>query len=473
MKKSVKQILKTFLIMLMAVSMVACSSAPAPAVEEPATEAEGASEATEPSEPTTIYYWTQQTQSERLENIRALLDVFEILNPDVKVELLGVDENDFSAQFAAAGETQNRPALIEATQILSMSLDQEGVIDGKANADVINTIGANEYLSGSLELVESADGFYGVPFHFFLQGIWYRTDWFEEAGLEAPTSWENIKKAAEHFYKPENKQYGILLGTQPDNFTQQVFTQFAATNNAHLFNENGELAIDSPEFIETVEMYKELAQYNPPGPQTWRARDYYIQGKLPMFFYSTYIMDDLSTAEAAQSSLTNENFGDLEGGEFDAELVNKTGFVPVISNASDASYGELSTLSIITNDNAAVTEAAKRLATFFYQEENYVPYLHVAVGLMPAMNSTIQSESFLNDPKGAYARYGGDRIVEIASGVGEIKDFLSLNGQPVPEASQILAKNILAETLYNIVIDDKDVVSEIEMAKKKMQSVVE
>ena len=31
-----------------------------------------------------------------------------------------------------------------------------------------------------------------------------------------------------------------------------------------------------------------LAKYNPPGPQNWRARDYYLQGKMGMFFYSTY-----------------------------------------------------------------------------------------------------------------------------------------------------------------------------------------
>lgn len=473
MKKRFMSLLKSALIILLAFSMVACSTANN-ANTAPASGDEVKETVAENKEPVTIYYWTQQTQSERLENIRALLDVFEILNPDVKVEMLGVDENDFSSQFAAAGDTQNRPSLIEATQILSMSLSQEGVIDSAASKLVVDRIGSKEYLDGSLDLVQLEDGsFYGVPFHFFLQGIWYRTDWFEQAGLKPPTSWENIQAAAEYFYKPEDKQYGILLGTQPDNFTQQVFTQFAATNNAHLFDAEGNLAIDTPEFVETVEMYKKLAAYNPPGPQTWRARDYYIQGKLPMFFYSTYIMDDLSTAEAAASSLTNENFSDLEGGEFDAELVNNTGFIPVISNQSEASYGELSVLSVIKNDDERKTDAAVRLAEFFYQEENYVPYLHIAVGLLPAMKSTIDSETFLNDPKGAYAKYGSERILEIASGVGEIRDFLSIDGKPVPESSVILSKNILAQTLYNIIIEGKDVQEEIDAAKAEMKSAIE
>ena len=469
-----KRILSMVLVFVMSFSLIACSS-PAPS-NEAATEApaeEATEEVAESSEPVTIHYWTQQTQNERLENIRALLDVFEILNPDVKVEMIGVDENDFSSQFAAAGDTQNRPVLIEATQILSMSLSQEGVIDSDANKAVIDTIGADEYLDGSLDLVKLDDGtYYGVPFHFFLQGVWYRTDWFEQAGLEAPDSWENILAAAEYFYKPEDKQYGILIGTQPDNFTQQVFTQFATTNDAHLYDAEGNLTIDSPEFIEAVEMYKKLAEYNPPGPQNWRAGDYYIQGKLPMFFYSTYIMDDLSTAEAAASSLTSENFSELEGGEFDAELVNNTGFIPVISNKSDSSYGELSTLSILKNDDARKTEAAERLAEFFYQQENYVPYLHIAVGLLPAMKSTIQSDDFLNDPKGAYAKYGGERILEIASGVGSIRDFLSIEGKPLPESSTILAKNILAQSLYNVIIEDKDVNEEMSAARVEIESAV-
>lgn len=480
MLKTLKKLFRTAVVFMLVLSMVACSQKPADTDTSNDTtattdskEETGTSEETESEEPVTINYWTVQTQSERQEKIRAMLDVFEILNPDIKVNLLAVDENEFSAQMAAVGNFENRPNLIESSKILSLSFSQEGLIDYSANEAVVEAVGKDEFIDGALDTVQLEDGsYFGIPFNFFAQGIWYRKDWFEEAGLEAPDTWENIMAAAEYFYNPQEKQYGVLVGTMPENFTQQVFAQFATSNGAHLFDKDGNLIIDTPEFKETVEYYNQLAKYNPPGPQTWRARDYYIQGKLPMFFYSTYIMDDLSTAEAAAGSLTSENFSDLEGGEFDQKLVDNTGFVPVISKKSGSSYGEVYTLSIIKNDDDRKTTAANRLAQFFYEEENYVPYVHVAVGIMPVMVSTIEGDAFLNDPKGAYAKYGSDKILGIVNGIGNMKDFLSVDEQPMPKSSTILAKNILAQLLYNITIEGKDIDSEIEKAKKEMERAI-
>ncbi|WP_413700470.1 hypothetical protein ACLKMH_00815 [Psychromonas sp. KJ10-10] len=92
-----------------------------------------------------------------------------------------------------------------------------------------------------------------------------------------------MKKAAKYFYKPEDNQYGILLGTKADSYAEQCYTQFALSNSAGQFDKDGNLIFNSAGQVEVLDFYKNLAQYNPPGPQTWRARDYYLQGKLAMF----------------------------------------------------------------------------------------------------------------------------------------------------------------------------------------------
>lgn len=425
-------------------------------------------------DPVEIQFWTRQTQSERQEKIQVLIDVFEVLNPDIKVTMLPVEDNEFSAQLAAAG-VANRPSLIETSAFFAMSYSNENIVDSAANANIISAVGEDAFYPGSLKNVKMNDGsYFGVPFHFAAQGLWYRTDWFEEAGLEPPTTWENILKAAKYFNDPKNKQYGILIGTKPENYTQQVFTHLSTANGAHFFNDNGELDITTPEFIEAVEYYKELSKYTPPGPQNWRARDYYIQGKMAMFYYSTYIMDDLSLAEVAASSLTGDNFSDLGGGaEFDANLVKNTAFVPLISNTEPSAYGEIMTLSVLKTEDVKKSEAAQKLAEFFLSDENYIPYLHVAPGGMLAMKtSVLESEDFLKDPNGVYAKYGQAKILEIAGGLGDMKDFLNKNGKVYPEAASILAKNILAEMLYNITIEDKDINTEIANAEKEMIRVI-
>ena len=152
---------------------------------------------------------------------------------------------------------------------------------------------------------------------------------------------------------------------------------------------------------ETVEFYNELQQYSPPGPQTWRARDYYLQGKMAMFFYSTYIMDDLALAKVAASSLTGDNFELLSGGTFDPDLVKNTKMVSSFKNTQESSYGVIVTLGITKNDDVKKTNAAKRLVSYLYEEDAYVSFLHMAPGGMnPVIRSVARSSKFMNDPKG-------------------------------------------------------------------------
>jgi len=252
---------------------------------------------------TPIEFWTTQTQSDRMKTIQLLVDTFQALNSGITVKLVPVDENEMPSQMAAASAAGRRPGLIEGSSELMLAFGEEGILDIKGATRMVQDVGKERFYQGALKMVETSEGdrYYGLPFHGWVQGIWYRADWFRDKGLEPPDTWKNILQAAKTFYKPEKNQYGILIGTKAENYAEQCFTHFALSNGAAEFNAKGELIFNSKEMLETLKYYAELAKYNPPGPHTWRARDYYLQGKMAMFFYSTYIMDDLALAEAAAS----------------------------------------------------------------------------------------------------------------------------------------------------------------------------
>lgn len=115
---------------------------------------------------------------------------------------------------------------------------------------------------------------------------------------------------------------------------------------------------------EAVAYYAELAKNTPPGPQGWRARDYYLQGKMAMFFYSSYIMDDLAIEENAKDSLTGDNFADLEGKNFDPELVTNTRLASTITNTQGAGYGTIVSLAIPKHGDAAKAAAAEKFIRY-------------------------------------------------------------------------------------------------------------
>jgi multiple sugar transport system substrate-binding protein len=440
-----------------------------------ATPAPAADQAPEVQGPVEIEFWTTQTQSDRQATIQVLVDTFEALNPDITINVIPVDENDVSTQVAAAAAAGTLPALGEFGAETAVALGAEGVIDVDANTQLIDTIGANRFYQGALRMVGDGQGsYYAVPFHGWIQGIWYRADWFEEAGLDVPRTWDEIMEAAEYFYEPRDNQYGILVGTTAEAFTEQVFTQFARSNGAALFDRDGNLVFNSPEMREAIEYYAELAQYNPPGPQTWRARDYYLQEKMAMFFYSTYIMDDLAIEDAAEASLTNENFADLEGASFDPELVENTRLSPIITNTQDAGYGVIVSLSLFDQGDPAETAAAQKFMQYLYTPNAYVTYLHMAPGGMnPVLPEVASNPRFLNDPAGVYKNYGGEKMEEITSGLESIESFGIVDGRRIEAASVIFERQIIPQMLFAITQEGADIDSAMAEAEAQMMEILE
>jgi multiple sugar transport system substrate-binding protein len=423
----------------------------------------------------TVEYWTTQTQSDRLQTIEVMADVFEALNPGIDVKVVAVDENDMPKQIAAAAASNTLPDLIEVGSNLSLAFSKEGIIDTASNSETIKKIGQDRFYKGALTLVENPElqEYVGIPYRGWIQGLWYRADWFKEAGLEPPTTWEAIEKAAKHFYQPENNQYGILVGTKADSYAEQCYTQFALSNDAGQFNKEGELIFNSDAQAEVLDYYKTLAQYNPPGPQTWRARDYYLQGKLAMFFYSTYIMDDIALAEAAAGSLSTENFKDLEGATFDPNLAKNTRLAATITNKSPSSFGTLVAFSIMKNNSKDDLEATKAFVEYMNEKDQVVAYSHMAVGgHLPMLRDIAETDEFLNDPKGIFNAYGRESIKEIVAGFDNIKNFSVVEGKVFPQSGEIFAKQIIPRMIYSATIEGKDTQASLDWTEKQMQQVV-
>lgn len=434
----------------------------------------GGQEEAAPSGPVEIEFWTTQTQSDRLATIQVLVDTFQALNPDITINVIPVDENDVSTQVAAAANAGTLPALGEFGAETAVALGAEGVLDVAANTELVNSIGADRFYQGALRMVSDGSGsYYAVPFHGWIQGIWYRADWFEEAGLSEPRTWEDILAAAEYFYQPQDNQYGILVGTTAEAFTEQVFTQIARSNGAALFDRDGNLVFNSPEMREAIEYYAELAQYNPPGPQTWRARDYYLQDRMAMFFYSTYIMDDLAIESAAANSLGTENFADLPGAAFDPELVDNTRLSPIITNEQDAGYGVIVSMSLFDQGDARKTAAAQQFMRYLFTPNAYVTYLHMAPGGMnPVLPEVTSNPRFLNDPSGVYTNYGGEKLAEITSGLESIESFGIVDGRRIEAASVIFERQIIPQMLFAITQEGADIDAAMATAEREMQAII-
>lgn len=425
--------------------------------------------------PVSFDFWTTETQSDRMATIQVLIDTYTTLYPDVSINLVAVDEKDMVTHVQTASAAGTLPAMFEAPAETAVAFGVEGILDITAVTEIANGIGKDKFYQGALKVLETSakDGYYALPYHGWIQGIWYRADWFEEAGLKPPTTWEATLKAAKYFNKPDENQYGILVGTVPEGYTEQCFTPIAMANNAALFDKDGKLVFNSPEMKEAVEYYAELAKNTPPGPQTWRARDYYLQGKMAMFYYSTYIMDDLALQEVAAGSLTAENFENLKGSGFDPDLVDKTRLAPIMTQKSPAGYGTVVAFGLFNQEDSAVTAAAKKFIQYLYTQNAYITFLHMAPGGMNPMLKEISTNArFQNDPKGIFKHYGPEKMGEIIQGLDSIETFSIVGGNRMEAASLITAQKIIPEMLYKITQEGMDVDKAMAWAEGEMKKLV-
>ena len=105
-----------------------------------------------------------------------------------------------------------------------------------------------------------------VPFDGWIQAIWYRTDVFAMAGLEAPTSWDTINAACDALPGTGNLLYAVTLGTDTGwNYGHQVFEQVAISNEAWPFDAAGNVTMDTPEMVRALDGRSSASAPSLPG----------------------------------------------------------------------------------------------------------------------------------------------------------------------------------------------------------------
>lgn len=390
---------------------------------------------------TEIEYWTTQTEEERAEVIRDIARRFEEDNQNYTVNVVTVQENDIPTKIAAGMAADKLPEVIEVGAENILNLGAEGMIDTEAVDEVIEVIGRDDLYEGAVEMLASPEeGQFGIPMHGWVQGIWYREDLFEERGLEPPTTWDNILEAAEAFNNPDEQEYGIVIGTDKDSYARQTFTQYALSNNSRIFDAEGNLVFNSPEMVETLEFYKDLAQYTPPGPEGWRdARDLYLSGRVPMMMYSTYIMDDIGLEETGYEG---------EKGSIVPDLVDKTAFANKITKETGASFGQIVGLTLLKGNEEDKMDGAKLFAKYLMSDQQYIDFLHTAPGGMnPTRKSIANDERYLENQ---VINVWGSKAADIAKSFENIGKFGYVEGKVFPKIGQITSQFIVGQTIMKM-----------------------
>jgi N,N'-diacetylchitobiose transport system substrate-binding protein len=143
---------------------------------------------------------------------------------------------------------------------------------------------------------------YGVPWYAGVRAIYYRTDWFAEAGVTPPTNWDELVSAAKTVQAKKPGTYGIAL---PGN-SELPFYSFLWAAGGEIATQDGDTwksGYNTPQVQQAVKFWTDLVTVHkvaPPAAAGWNevdARTQFATGKAAMAFGGSW----------QQAAMTKEN----------------------------------------------------------------------------------------------------------------------------------------------------------------------
>jgi multiple sugar transport system substrate-binding protein len=382
-----------------------------------------------------ITVWIQEDLPDRVAATQDIVDDFTAAS-GVEVELVAVAEDQFTqllTSSAAAGDLPDVIGGISLPQVRTMSANE--LVDTDAVGEVMDGLDPKTFAERAIELTAEDDTQLAIPSESWAQLLLYRKDLFDEAGLAAPTTYDDILAAAEALDSGE--MAGFVGATAPgDAFTEQTFEHVALGNGCQLVDDSGEVTLDSPECVEAFGFYGDLIEnYSVPGAQdvdTTRAS--YFAGQAAMFIWSTFVLDEMA-------GLREDAMPNCPECEQDpAFLAENTGVVTTLQGpdgTGPAAFGEITSWTI-TADSA--TEPATQFVEYMFGD-GYMPWIAIApegkvpVRLGTADNPTDFSDQWAELPVGVDTKaplsdfYSAEVLDALATGPSEFSRWGLTQGQ--------------------------------------------
>lgn len=391
----------------------------------------------------TVETWSPDTRDDALASEKWWDEAFAAANPGVEVKQLTVPYGEDTTKLKAGDASGVVPDIIWTYTDFLYTYGLDGLV--MPVADVIEKVGTERFLPGALAGIGIDNTYYSVPFVGFPFFVYYRKDLYEAAGLQPPTTHEEMLANIAALNDPPNV-YGYMLTNQAISDTWNLKTAMW-TNGAYFFDEAGNLALDRPETITAWTFYKELGKYTPPGSMAQsdlESRQLMIDGKVAHMFTTTSFAADF----------TPENIDQFGGFLYPS--------VPGAKGASLDFYG----LSIPTR--AKEPELAKAMIEFLLEPANFQEYLkRTVVGWVPMLGDAY-TDQYLSDPR-----------------IAPISSFIELGGQsaengvvgtgyfgPTASAAALVATDIEKNIGDRLVVNDESPEDVLAYALETIQSAI-
>ncbi len=255
-----------------------------------------------------ITYWhhfTSQSEFEGMENIMA---AFQERFPDVEVTQENIPNAEYMSKITAAIVADSKPdtAMVTANRFPDMHA-MGGLVD---LTEKIDQWPLKQYFPEDRWEAVTADGkTYAVPAFAFVNWVYYRTDYLEEAGLDGPPdTYDEFVEACVALTNADENRYGFGLraGDGGQTFLLDVLQSFGVP-----IVTDGEMDFPRENAIEAIQWYSDLytkhkcVPPSAPNDSYRQIMEAFRTGQTAMVWHHTGSFKEISDAVPSENFMTS------------------------------------------------------------------------------------------------------------------------------------------------------------------------
>jgi multiple sugar transport system substrate-binding protein len=332
-----------------------------------------------------VRVWHTETEPQTVKAFNDIARRFEAKNRGVKIEAEGLAWGDLEGKIMAALAAGDPPELSHGQPITCTALQSKGLL--LPLDDVVKAIGETNIWEQVRRVCNVGGKQYGLVHAAGTSLLIYRRDLAEKHGLKPPKTWADLIQAAKTLTLDTNGDgridiYGISL--PGDNlFINILLGELIKANGGQLFDANNKPMLTDKKMIETLEFWRDLARYAPPG---WEGHGYLqtfqnLYGQKAAMMLAGYGRGAGMIEKFAPKEMANDKTFDV--------------WVKPHGPSGTEPAAQVDEEPWMLFKDAKNTKEATEFLKFFYEDDNYLEYIRtVPIHFFPVTKSLRQSPAY-------------------------------------------------------------------------------
>jgi len=392
-----------------------------------------------------------------IEVATTICDAYMEENPNVEIAYENIPWGDFMSKAMAAAAAKEDFGVQLSWASLSGELAAEGLL--ASVGDIIDKVGRDDFRHSAL--LEYGGENFILPYFMTAGVLFYRTDLFEEKGLNPPVTWDDLRKCCEAFTEDTDgsggvDRWGITLPFSRTASVQTFILSFIKANGGYLLDEEGAVVWDSPQNIETMEYLKSLLPYAPPGwsEASWGEEiSNYYTGATAMSRYGGRLLSRTK--------------------EFNEPIYQTTKCVemPTPNGKPEERISLVEVAGIAIWKDIVDLDVAKDFSHSFVTGENYMDWVHTVVPhYLPPRDSVVSDPAYWEHEILQEKRECVETMLQV---LDTGTNFMFEHGYYDADANHIFASNLIPDCIQEMTVGDAEVAPTMQKYAQQMKELIE